>query len=72
MEKKNGQINVTDALKLAKSSCKRCYGRGVVGIDPERMVRLLCRCVSRHIQGLELVQDHLNPKPEAEQAKAEA
>lgn len=29
----------------AKSSCKKCYGRGFVGFRPNTNTIILCRCV---------------------------
>lgn len=50
-------ITPTEAVALAKPSCKMCYGRGYEGYDPINRVYIMCRCVAKACAGKRLVQE---------------
>lgn len=55
-ELRENEIWVEDALKLAKSSCRYCYGRGYTGYDIINNVKPICRCVANKLHGKLIVE----------------
>ena len=45
MQKQNELKNDNQVVVTAKSACKRCYGRGIIGTNIKSGKKVICNCV---------------------------